>query len=514
MTAITTSAGLASFLAADMAPIREFGKAATLGVLVCLVYSLAFLPALVCVFPIRQRRGGERQDHETRFDRWLVAVGMYGAHHPWRVGLGALLLGAAAALSATGLTPSNDPISYFPPEDPFRAAFEYVDERLGGAMTLEVVVDGGEENAFYEPELMNRLQALSDHVDTLVINGDDLGRTISILDIAKETHQALNENDSRYYAVAQDRALLAQELLLFENSGHEDMERVIDPQFRTARFTIRTAWDDGNKKAAVIERVQRDADRILGDEASSVVTGAAALIARTVEATSSSLIRTYGLAFLVITPLMMLLIGSLRAGLVSMAPNLLPILLTLGLMPLVEAPLDIFTMMFGCIAIGLAVDDTLHMIHGFRAGMARHGDPYVALEDTLRTTGRALLFTSVVLSLGFCVVLLLHACHVERVERLDRRDAVDWRLERIDFDDRDPAVREPRSQVVPHPEARVVGRDEDESHARILREQHRQRADRPPATDVAAEAVGLVGEPGCEVAVAVPAAELVQPADG
>jgi len=102
----------------------------------------------------------------------------------------------------------------------------------------------------------------------------------------------------------------------------------------------------------------------------------------------------------------MLLIGSLRAGLVSMAPNLLPILLTLALMPLLRVPLDIFTMMLGCIAIGLAVDDTLHFIHGFRARYSETGDPHRAIEQTLDTTGRALLFTSIVLCSGFLALTL------------------------------------------------------------------------------------------------------------
>ena len=76
------------------------------------------------------------------------------------------------------------------------------------------------------------------------------------------------------------------------------------------------------------------------------------------------------------------------------------------MMPVIGVPLDIFTLMVGCIAIGLAVDDTLHFIHGFRARLAESGDPYAAIEETLQTTGRALLFTSIVLSLGFLVLTL------------------------------------------------------------------------------------------------------------
>ena len=239
------------------------------------------------------------------------------------------------------------------------------------------------------------------------IEGHRLGHTTSILDIAKETHKALNANDPAYYTLPQERALLAQELLLFENSGSDDMERVVDSQLQLARFTIRSTWEDGNVMAHVVAKLQDDLDELLGDEATGTVTGASTLIARTVLATSHSMVRTYGVALAVITPLMMLMIGSLRSGLVSMAPNLLPILLTLGLMPLVEIPLDIFTLLVGCIAIGLAVDDTLHFIHGFRARLAETGDPLPPRSSSrLHTTGRALLFTSIVLSLGFLVLTL------------------------------------------------------------------------------------------------------------
>jgi predicted RND superfamily exporter protein len=227
-----------------------------------------------------------------------------------------------------------------------------------------------------------------------------------VVDIAKETHQALNANDPAAYEIAQERAMLAQEMFLFENSGSEDLERVVDPQFQKARYSALARFRDGNLVARVIHEMARDLPAILGPEITWSITGSSSLIARTVEATTASLVRTYALALAVITPLMMLLIGSLRAGLVSMAPNLLPILLTLAIMPLLQVPLDLFTMMLGCIAIGLAVDDTLHFIHGFRSRYAETGDPYQAIEQTLNTTGRALLFTSIVLCSGFLVLTL------------------------------------------------------------------------------------------------------------
>ena len=119
-----------------------------------------------------------------------------------------------------------------------------------------------------------------------------------------------------------------------------------------------------------------------------------------------SMLRSYALALALITPLMMILIGSLRAGLVSMVPNLVPIFMTLGVMGLTGIPIDMFTLLAGCIAIGLAVDDSIHFIASFRRYLELGNDPVRSVELTMQTTGRALFFTSVVLTTGFLVLTL------------------------------------------------------------------------------------------------------------
>jgi uncharacterized protein len=98
-----------------------------------------------------------------------------------------------------------------------------------------------------------------------------------------------------------------------------------------------------------------------------------------------------------------LFIGSLRTGLVSMAPNLMPILLVLGTMGWTGTPLDLLSALIGGIALGLVVDDTIHILHGFRREFARCGDVEVATREVMRTTGRALLFTTTVLASAFSV---------------------------------------------------------------------------------------------------------------
>jgi hypothetical protein len=403
MTALTTSVGLASFLIALMPPMRQFGLAAMLGVGWTLLFTLSLLPALISRLPMQARSGlGDAGITNVVLQR----IGIGAARHPWKVVFSATLLAVACVISTFQLKASNNPIYYLAPENAFRVSFLYLDEHMKTSTSLELFIDAGEENALYEPEVMNRLDALGQYFMNFEHEGYRFTRTTSVVDIAKETHQALNANDPASYQIAQERAMLAQELFLFENSGSEDLERVVDPQFQKARYSALAQFRDGNLVARIIHEMQRDLPAILGPEITWSITGSSSLIARTVEATTTSLFRTYALALAVITPLMMLLIGSLRAGLVSMAPNLLPILLTLAIMPLLEVPLDLFTMMLGCIAIGLAVDDTLHFIHGFRSRYAETGDPYQAIEQTLNTTGRALLFTSIVLCSGFLVLTL------------------------------------------------------------------------------------------------------------
>jgi predicted RND superfamily exporter protein len=103
---------------------------------------------------------------------------------------------------------------------------------------------------------------------------------------------------------------------------------------------------------------------------------------------------------------MILLIGSFKIGLVSMIPNLTPIVLVLGFMGWLGVPLDAFTLLIGSIAMGLAVDDTIHFMHNFRRYYERSGDVTVAVRETLASTGQALLFTSLVLSTGFFIFTL------------------------------------------------------------------------------------------------------------
>jgi predicted RND superfamily exporter protein len=271
-------------------------------------------------------------------------------------------------------------------------------------MTYELLMDTGRPNGVKEPAFLNAVERIEEIIADHRSRGALVSHTNSIVEIVKETHQALNANDEDFYAIPQDPRLVAQELLLFENGGADDLEKVVDPEFQRTRLTLKTGWRDGIDLDRFLNEAEDDLAAALAGRADLGLTGMSVVIARTISATIESVLRSYGVALALITPLMIILIGSLRAGLVSMVPNLTPILMTLGLMGLLDIPLDMFTLLAGCIAIGLAVDDSIHFIAGFRRYLAQGNDPVRAVELTMQTTGRALLFTSIVLTMGFIVL--------------------------------------------------------------------------------------------------------------
>ncbi len=201
--------------------------------------------------------------------------------------------------------------------------------------------------------------------------------------------------------IPETRQAIAQELLLFENSGSDDTEEFVDSEFRIARISMRVPFEDALLYPKLVSDIRELASDRLAGLVEFELTGLMTLLAQIFDAVIRSMMRSYAFAIAVITPLMMLLMGSLRRGLVSLVPNLLPILAVLGVTGWLDIAIDATTMMVGAMVIGIAVDDTIHFMHKFNRYFEEIGDVESAIRETLRTTGSALLFTTFVLIVGF-----------------------------------------------------------------------------------------------------------------
>lgn len=401
MTSLTTAAGLASFAGAEVAPISDLGLVAAIGVLIALIFTLVLTPALLSVLPIKAKTSQRAVSRHKRMDSLMLWIADTATDHSRAILLisaAVLVFGLSGALQVKF---SHKPFEWLPKSEPSRIATDFVDQNMGGASSVEVVVDTGEKNGFYQPARMQSLEKLGQEVG--LINQGELfvGKTLSLADILREINKALNENQDAFYNIPDNRQLIAQEFLLFENSGSDDLEDFVDSQFSKARFTIKMPWADAVLYDDFLNDIRQRFSHAFGDGVSITTTGMNALLSRTMSATIFSMAESYVIAAGVITVMMILLIGNLRIGLVSMLPNLTPIILTLGLMGWLGLPLDLFTMLIGSIAIGLAVDDTIHFMHNYRRYHHDTGDVKQAVRKTLLTTGRAMMVTTIVLAIGF-----------------------------------------------------------------------------------------------------------------
>jgi len=404
MTSLTTAAGLWSFSFSSVAPVADLGVFASSGVLVGLLFTLVFLPALIAKTNFAHLEQKADVEGNTLMDRVLLGISKVGTGRPKLIVAISAILIIFAAVVATQLRFSHFPLQWLPEDNFARIATETVDENLGGALTLEVIIDTGKTNGLYNPELLRKIDDVSENIDSITSGNMFVGKVISFIDIIKETNKALNENREEYYSIPDNPDLIAQEFLLFESSGNGDLNSLVDANYSKARLTLKTPFIDSLEAKIFIDRAQTYLDKEFGALASVSFTGIGTLMTVTFEEAIYSSATSYILAFSLITVLMVLLIGNLKIGLISMIPNILPIIFLSTIMVIFKMPLDMFTLLIGAIALGLAVDDTVHFMHNFRRYELQYNDVDKAVRLTLMGTGRAITLTSIVLALGFLVL--------------------------------------------------------------------------------------------------------------
>ncbi|MEW5734515.1 MAG: efflux RND transporter permease subunit [Thermodesulfobacteriota bacterium] len=403
MTSLTTAAGLLSFSFAKLAALGEMGQFAAAGVILALLYTIIMLPAMLAVLPIRPRKTAAKIT--GRMDRVLGACADFSVRHPRKIIIASAALLVVAALMDTTLRFSNNVVDYFPDSMREKQDLVYLDKHMRGVVALEAVLDSGRENGVKEPAFLNTLEGLSHSLVKTTDQDLFIGKVFSLNDILKEINKALNEDNPEHYVLPQTREAAAQELLLFESSGSDDLSKVTDSQYRKARVTMKTPWVDSVVFEEFIGRVHDKIAAAFGPDVTVSLTGEMALMARTIPATLHNLAWSYIVAFVTISLMMVLLLGNFRLGMAAMFPNALPIMLVMGVIGLLDIMLNLNTIMIGCIAIGLVVDDTMHFMYNFTRYLAITGDPARSVRETLTSTGRAMLITSLVLSGGFFVLL-------------------------------------------------------------------------------------------------------------
>ena len=399
MAGLTTMGGMASFAASEITSVKFIGVFVPLGVLFSVLLALLFVPAALALLPIRVRPE-KISSGSSPTETFLAACGRFGVRHPVSVVLVSLAIVAVFSLGGVWLSGEYDPLDWLPANDQLRIDTHFIDRELGGATNIEIVANTGKENGLHDPAVLRRLEAMEDHLLRTSHPDFSMVKSTSVVEVSKEVHRALNEGRKSFYIIPDDPILLAQELLLFETSGTDDLEKLVDSSFQQARLSIKGQWAGSSAYSEYID-AQTPRLQELSEGTDFYISGLFYVVTRFVRLIRETAVASYSIAFLLVTPLMILFIGSLRIGLVSMIPNLAPIAMVIGIMGWFSISLDFFTLLIAGIALALVVDDTIHILNGFRRDFADCGNVEEAVVRTMRTTGRALLFTTLALTAGF-----------------------------------------------------------------------------------------------------------------
>lgn len=404
MTSLTTAAGLLSFSSAEIAPIAQLGIFAAIGIMIALLNTIVLMPAILAILPIKPAKEKHIKKSEL-MDKFLVYIADFSFNHAKTIVAVGGVVFVMSLYFASGVKFKHDPISWLPESYPVRVATDLVDKDLRGSVSMEVIINTKKENGLYDSELLTKIDNLRKKAEAIQSDKYFVGKGWSVAEVLKEIHRALHANKQEYYAIADNSALIPQEFLLFENSGSDDLEDVVDSSFSKARLTLKVPWMEAGEYTELGDEIKKLVVDELGSDVEVTVTGMVPLFQRTLVAAMDSMSMSYITAFILITIIMVVMLGSLKVGLVSMIPNVLPVVMALAFMSITDMPLDIFTMLVGAIIIGLSVDDTVHYFYNFAKYHAQGVGVQKSIEMTMLGTGRAMIATTIVLSLGFFIYM-------------------------------------------------------------------------------------------------------------
>jgi predicted RND superfamily exporter protein len=291
----------------------------------------------------------------------------------------------------------TDYLRFFSASSPVRIDNTRIGQALAGTQLLSILVDGK------QPESATRLPAIEGlrELQRFIDKQAGVDKTISLLDYIAMLRETLAPGTSEQPF---DDQRMVDDLVLLLNP--EDTRKTVSLDYSRSNITVYTRLSGSAEVRELVDRIESFGKRAFPDDYRVHATGTVVLLNRSAVALATSQITGLRNVFVVLFILMLLLLGNLRLGLLSLVPNVLPAIVLFGIMGWFGIDLNISTSLIAVVAVGIAVDDTIHYLTTFRQEMRRTHNREAAIVNTVRTVGRPILVTSVALSAGFLVVCL------------------------------------------------------------------------------------------------------------
>ena len=395
LSGLTTMVGFGALKLSPVESIEEFGMFAVWGVGVSMFLSIAFLPSLALVIRLRPIAEASRK---TQFDtkRYLHRI---FANRRW-IWLSSFAAVVICGYGISKIEVETAPLEWFAKDSETRISANYVNENMAGMTPFNVVLEFSEPNQVLQPSMLHRIDVLQRWLE----QQPEVDTTISIVDPVKVAYRATRRGASTL-TIPGDQGRVDKVMKTVRSGRIVGIDSLLTDNGSAANVFIRSSEVSTRKSVAFAERVNQYLAAEFPDAKLARITGSAFLNYRNNMYFTSGLMTSLSIGMGVIGLIMMLLFRSWKLGLLAMVPNVIPVVMNYGFLGLTNMNLNSATSITGCIAIGMAVDDTIHVLMAFREGLRQGLGREAAIEHAYQLVGRPMWVTSMTVAGGFSVLL-------------------------------------------------------------------------------------------------------------
>jgi predicted RND superfamily exporter protein len=396
VSALTIIAGFLSLSFTAIPAVRSTAIYSAIGAAFTMILSLTFIPAALALMgegAIKFRVGlaGGLVKLLESLGRWATSN-----QTPLYILTAALIV--VSVIGASRILIDIDYFHFSKPNSETSVGMAEINKRLSGAVNFDIIVEGGKAGAIETPEVLRRIAELQAFAETRKnSDGQGVDRTLSVVDFVKHINRAFHDNDARYYDVPSGEGVIG-ELL----SDRDRLRQFLTPDGRIARILVRSNLSGSQAMAAAIREIEARGRELLPDFR-VFATGTFVMLNRTSDQIAGEQLRSVTIALVTIYLMLSTLFGSLRVGFTALVPNLIPILFFFGFMGWQGVELNLTTSLVASMVLGLAVDNAVQFIARFRRAQAASPDLREAILESMRLSGRPIIYANVALAATFAI---------------------------------------------------------------------------------------------------------------
>ena len=401
ITSLTTIIGVLCLNFSDSPPFRDLGNMVALGVFIAFILSMTFLPALIVWLSIGSSQVKRNSSNfMDNFANWVIKQ-----QRKLLIVMSIFVIVVSSFISNNVLTEQWH--HYFDDTFEIRNTIEGINEKLTGVHYLRYLIDSGEENGIHDPDYLNTLEKFA----IWLRQQKNVAYVSSLTDISKRLNKTLHEDKQSWYRIPDSRELAAQSFLLYETGLPRELnlDDLVNHNRSASLITINIHKTDSEFLLKFNRRAQAWLNQHAAKYNTGEATGLDMVFAHINHRNIRSLLTGTLIALVLISFVLIIALRSVRLGLISLVPNLVPAALAYGTWGIFVGKIDLSASIVICMSLGIVVDDTVHFLSKYlRARREMNYDIDEGMRYAFNTVGRALIITTAVLVSGFLVLAASH----------------------------------------------------------------------------------------------------------